>query len=927
MNAYHRQQAYILITVVVTLFIIAAIALLLNRESAMGVNMAVGESQDIQARYVAEAGLNHALWQSNNSNCTAYPNPLIANFGAHSYTVAVLPTSGSPVTVSAVGALMSGATRTITRDSVKIYQAPIPETLRLGSLAGKDTFISLDQPDKNFGNDSNFELEGDAETHVLLEFDLASLPPDAIVDSATLEIYLVSISGAPSPATISAHRITNSWDEQTVTWDKYDGINPWSMPGGSHDANLINSITIDVPEDSWRQLDVTSVAADWVSGAFPNYGILLKINGPFSTGVFVSKEDNDVALRPKLTITYVCECGVFCTASPAPSGYYRDEFNSRSCDAAVDYIGSDGTLDWSGFQWQENDNGDPCSGNVWLLDNQSSNRLALNGSGGWISRKVDLSSFSGATLSFDYLQFGNFESNKYLSIEVSGDNGSNWTELGRIDVTGDEVTYQTASYDIPFALVTLDSVIRFRAEGLQLSREIYLDNVNIVEGTAPPVCPADFVPDTRESEFDIGGLGISDPWGITFLPPGTTFKGVTTAAEGAWLLVDGSNRNFIMTDMSGVELVSSAIPASEPRGIAFIPSGIWKDHLALANPGSKQIFFIDLNATNKGSFSTNSFTEHPVGVTFIENSASGTYEGHLAISADKDGGGSSNAGLYIVDQSGVLKASMNISGFATEPWGIAHIPGKDKFLVVDKSGTAYIVGFDGVLHNQYSTAAFGAIQPQSIAINPQTSAHAVLDKDSNKVMFLTSSTCGGGGGPGSGSIITLIAEADSYNKADKLFENNGDRDSLFLQAGSKGTRGVLRYDVSSLAAGTLIQNAVLRLYVSGNSKTHVIQAFTLTEAWDESAVSWNDRTAGVAWTVAGGKYTTPAVAGVVVPGTLNKDWIELDVTALVQEWVDGVSANLGVILLTDQTKEIKLASRESTDTSFRPQLVIDYTAP
>ena len=37
----------------------------------------------------------------------------------------------------------------------------------------------------------------------------------------------------------------------------------------------------------------------------------------------------------------------------AATGFYRDEFNSFSCDFSVDYAGSDGTLDWSAQSWTE----------------------------------------------------------------------------------------------------------------------------------------------------------------------------------------------------------------------------------------------------------------------------------------------------------------------------------------------------------------------------------------------------------------------------------------------------------------------------------------------------------------------------------------------------------------------------------------------
>ena len=84
-------------------------------------------------------------------------------------------------------------------------------------------------------------------------------------------------------------------------------------------------------------------------------------------------------------------------------------------------------------------------------------------------------------------------------------------------------------------------------------------------GSGSGSCPADFVPDTEEYRFSTSSLGISDPWGITYLLPGTTFRSVAAPADGAWLLVDGSNREFIMTDLAGTSLAVGSISPSEGR--------------------------------------------------------------------------------------------------------------------------------------------------------------------------------------------------------------------------------------------------------------------------------------------------------------------------------------------------------------------------
>ena len=60
-NRVPAQSGYILLPVIVVITLVAAIALLMNTESALESNTAASELDAQQAQYVAEAGLNHGL--------------------------------------------------------------------------------------------------------------------------------------------------------------------------------------------------------------------------------------------------------------------------------------------------------------------------------------------------------------------------------------------------------------------------------------------------------------------------------------------------------------------------------------------------------------------------------------------------------------------------------------------------------------------------------------------------------------------------------------------------------------------------------------------------------------------------------------------------------------------------------------------------
>lgn len=511
---------------------------------------------------------------------------------------------------------------------------------------------------------------------------------------------------------------------------------------------------------------------------------------------------------------------------------YRDEFN------AVSYDGNDGTLQWSN-DWQElGESGGPASGLVTVRSSASQcasggcfriggDEVNLTGRGA--SRSADLSGALGATLSFTIADSGSEAS---VSIDVSGDGGATWVTLDTFVLgSGVPSTATPRVYDIT-GYAAADTQIRFIGSGEpDDAAYFYVDDVQIAksgfgDADAGAGCPADFVPDTETGSFSTSDLGISDPWGVTFLTPGVTFNGVAAPAGGAWLLVDGSNRTLTMTDTGGSSLTNRSIAPSQPRGVAYVASGANVNHLALANAGAKRIDYLDMSGVVQGSISTIGVTEHPVGVTYIGETAGGLYDGHLAIGSDKDGSGASSAGVYIVDQAGNLQAYLDISPFATEPWGLAHVPGTDSFLVADKAGTVFIVGFDAALRGQYSTATYGATQPQSIAIDPATSTHGILDKDSARLVTLGSSACGAGSGSCDGTYLdrfgvaqfdnsdgTLdwssnpwqeVGESDGPASGDILISSDLGSNRLRIRDNDNGGEGVERdVDLGGAAGATL----------------------------------------------------------------------------------------------------------------------------
>ena len=111
-----------------------------------------------------------------------------------------------------------------------------------------------------------------------------TIPAGATVDSAAFFINATTAGGAE----VTLHRITNDWEELTVTWNSF---------GGSFDPVTAGSFT---PVGAgWYSADLTTVVTEWVENINPNYGLLLKEDSP---GVLQSYTSRESGMSPYLKI-------------------------------------------------------------------------------------------------------------------------------------------------------------------------------------------------------------------------------------------------------------------------------------------------------------------------------------------------------------------------------------------------------------------------------------------------------------------------------------------------------------------------------------------------------------------------------------------------------------------------------------------------
>lgn len=176
-----------------------------------------------------------------------------------------------------------------------------------------DATVDSGQPDSPLGSDTHLKAGYNSRPlgiqRALVRFDLG-LPAGAVVDSARLELYLDSASGASSVG-ISACQVLSSWSEASVTWN--------SKPTAGSTCAMAEVGS----NRAWVSWNVTDIARAWAAGS--NYGLQLSgAEGSVNAvRVFFSREYGEDA-KPRLYLTYSTPTPTRTptstpTASPSPS--------------------------------------------------------------------------------------------------------------------------------------------------------------------------------------------------------------------------------------------------------------------------------------------------------------------------------------------------------------------------------------------------------------------------------------------------------------------------------------------------------------------------------------------------------------------------------------------------------------------------------
>lgn len=178
-------------------------------------------------------------------------------------------------------------------------------------------------------------------------------------------------------------------------------------------------------------------------------------------------------------------------------------------------------------------------------------------------------------------------------------------------------------------------------------------------------------------------------------------------------------------------------------------------------------------------------------------------------------------------------------------------------------------------------------------------------------LFLLATTAFAQSSPPTADVLTYSSNPNT---------NYGSYTALFVQKGTVTSRSYLKFNLGTLPTGVGVSKATLRLYVNQVVTPGSFDVYQLNTSWNESAVTYHNGPA--LGTSATGNHPVAFTSS-----SLNQ-FIVIDITPLVQGWLNGTIVNKGLALaLTTTSGAVAFDSKESINTSHEPELEVALTGP
>jgi len=152
---------------------------------------------------------------------------------------------------------------------------------------------------------------------------------------------------------------------------------------------------------------------------------------------------------------------------------------------------------------------------------------------------------------------------------------------------------------------------------------------------------------------------------------------------------------------------------------------------------------------------------------------------------------------------------------------------------------------------------------------------------------------------GATGAIDLISVQDTRIKAQAPDSNAGSSSGMnvgYYGGDSTEERSLIQFDLSALSAGTPSATLTLCIKNDYNAGSDLeAEIHRVTAPWVEMEATWNSSATSTPWANPGGDFDA-AVIDVIDVGSTIGSCHDFDVTALVNDWIDGTHPNHGLLV-------------------------------
>jgi sugar lactone lactonase YvrE len=148
-----------------------------------------------------------------------------------------------------------------------------------GYAGAQDTMLYAWNPDTNYGSEASLYVRSNDFQSPLLRFELLGIPADAIIDDATLSMYVYASSN-PNLLVADVFPVLRPWVVTEATWVSATQTIAWDAPGCNGVGVDRGPFVVDVQGlDSvghWYTFDIRELISEWLRTPQSNYGLIIK---------------------------------------------------------------------------------------------------------------------------------------------------------------------------------------------------------------------------------------------------------------------------------------------------------------------------------------------------------------------------------------------------------------------------------------------------------------------------------------------------------------------------------------------------------------------------------------------------------------------------------------------------------------------------